>query len=200
MRLFIALDIDDAIRDRIVRFMEGVQPFAPDARWMKPESLHVTLKFIGEQPDSSVEQIKAALRSLNAAGTAIHFRGYGFFPTANSARVFWIGMEAGPELAALAANIDDKTATLGIPKEDRAFSPHLTLARGHGSSGSPRRLREDRPNRAFERLQEKLAALPTPEFGTMTAREFFLYQSQLSPKGSRYTKLERFALEMKLAS
>ena len=194
MRLFIALDIDDAIRQRIVRFMEGVQLFAPDERWMKPESLHVTLKFIGEQPDSNVEQIKAALRTVNATGTAIHFRGYGFFPTAKSARVFWIGMEAGPELAALAAAIDEKTATLGIPKEDRAFSPHLTLARGHGGSGSPRRLKEDHPSRGFQRLQDKLAALPAPEFGTITPREFFLYQSQLSPKGSKYTKLAAFPL------
>jgi RNA 2',3'-cyclic 3'-phosphodiesterase len=195
MRLFIALDIDDAIRERIMRFMEGVQPFAPDARWMKPESLHVTLKFIGEHPDSGVEQMKAALRGVSAAGTPIHFRGYGFFPTAKSVRVFWIGMEAGSELAALAARIDETTSALGIPREDRAFSPHLTLARAPGRSGSPRHLEKDRPNRAFQRLQEKLAALPASEFGTMTPREFFLYQSQLSPKGSKYTKLERFELQ-----
>ena len=85
--------------------------------------------------------------------------------------------------------------SLGIPKEDRAFSPHLTLARGAGRSASPRRSKSDAPNRTFQRLQEKLAALPTPEFGTMTAREFFLYQSQLSPKGSKYTKLARFDLK-----
>lgn len=103
-------------------------------------------------------------------------------------------MKVGPELAGLASAIDAGVATLGIPKENRAFSPHLTLARGAGGSGSPRWRKEDRPNRVFQRLQEKLSALPTPEFGTMTAREFFLYQSQLSPKGSKYTKLERFAL------
>jgi len=85
--------------------------------------------------------------------------------------------------------------TLGIPKEDRAFSPHLTLARGAGGSGSPRRSKADAPNRIFQRMQEKLAARPAPEFGTMTAREFFLYQSQLSPKGSKYTKLTRFDLQ-----
>jgi|ERR1700733_1219829 len=192
MRLFVALDIDDAIRARIARFMEGVNGFAPDARWLKPESLHVTLKFIGEQPEASVEQIKHALSTLTAE---IQFRGYGFFPTAKSARVFWIGLEAGPRLATLAAAVDEKMAALGIPKEDRAFSPHLTLARGAGRSGSPRRSKADVPNRSFQRLQEKLTALPTPEFGTMTAREFFLYQSQLSPKGSKYTKLARFVLE-----
>jgi 2'-5' RNA ligase len=195
MRLFIALDIDDAIRERIARFTDGVSPFAPDARWVIPESLHVTLKFIGEQPDDLVDQIRLALQSVAASTTEIHFRGYGFFPTAKSARVFWIGMDAGPQLFALASAIDDATAALGFPKEDRAFSPHLTLARSRGGSGAPRSLTTDKPNGTFERLQEKLASRPTPEFGTMTPREFFLYQSQLSPKGSKYTKLA--ALDLK---
>ena len=195
MRLFIALDIDDAIRARITRFLEGVNGFATDARWVRPESLHVTLKFIGEQPESAVDPIKHALSGIRGNASEIQFRGYGFFPTAKSSRVFWIGLEAGPQLAALAALIDDRTATLGIPKEDRAFSPHLTLARGAGGSGSPRRSKADAPNRIFQRMQEKLAARPAPEFGTMTAREFFLYQSQLSPKGSKYTKLTRFDLQ-----
>jgi 2'-5' RNA ligase len=195
MRLFIALDIDDAIRSRLSRFVEGVTNFAPDARWVKPESLHVTLKFIGEQPDPAVERIQQALSQVEASKSEIHFRGYGFFPTTKSARVFWIGMEAGPELAILAAIIDDKMASLGIPKEDRPFSPHLTLARAGGGSGSPRRNPSDRPNRVFHHLQEKLAPLPAPEFGTMMARAFFLYQSQLSPKGSKYTKLASFDLK-----
>ena len=194
MRLFIALDIDDGIRERLTRFLEGVRNFAPDARWVKPESLHVTLKFIGEQPDAALETIKQALTTITATTTEINFQGYGFFPTAKSARVFWIGMEAGSPLAALAGAIDEKMSTLGIAKEDRAFSPHLTLARAAGGSGSPRRQRGDGPNRAFSYLQEKLSALPAPEFGSMTPREFFLYQSQLSPKGSKYTKLEKFVL------
>jgi RNA 2',3'-cyclic 3'-phosphodiesterase len=194
MRLFVALDIDGAIRERMARFVEGVGGFAPDARWVKAESLHVTLKFIGEQQDEMVAQIKQALASVSGSAVQVQFRGYGFFPTAKSARVFWIGMEAGPELAALAGAVDDTMAALGIPKETRVFSPHLTLARGAGGSGSPRWRKGDGQNHSFQRLQEKLAALPAPEFGTMTAREFFLYQSKLSPKGSTYTKLERFAL------
>jgi RNA 2',3'-cyclic 3'-phosphodiesterase len=194
MRLFVALDIADEIRERIVRFVEGVAPFAPDGRWVKPESLHVTLKFIGEQPEHAVERIRQALGQVRGQMVEIHFTGYGFFPNVRSVRVFWLGMEAGPELAALAVAVDDATATLGIPKEDRDFSPHLTLARGSGGSGSPRWRKGDGPNRVFQKLQEKLASLPVPEFGSMTAREFFLYQSQLSPKGSKYTKLERFVL------
>ena len=139
-------------------------------------------------------KIKQALTDVSDTTAEIKFRGYGFFPTSKSARVFWIGMESGPQLAQLAAAIDERMAKLGIQKEDRAFSPHLTLARATGGSGSPRWRKGDGPNRAFSYLQEKLSALPVPEFGTMTPREFFLYQSQLSPKGSKYTKLANFAL------
>jgi len=195
MRLFLALDLSDAIRDRISTFLDGVRPFAPDARWMLPDSLHVTLKFIGEYPDDALDQLKHSVSTITAPPPRIHFRGYGFFPTPKSARVFWIGMESGPELPALAATVDAATSTLGIPKEDRPYSPHLTLARGKGGSGSPRRDKQDRPNQVFLHLQEKLAALSPPEFGTMTPREFFLYQSHLSPKGSTYTKLSAFPLE-----
>lgn len=194
MRLFVALDIDDAIRESIMRFVEGVQPFAPDARWVKPGSMHVTLKFIGERPDDTLMAIKQALAQVAGSTTEIDFRGYGFFPTPKSARVFWVGMEAGPELASLATAVDQTLSPLGIPKEDRPFSPHLTLARSAGGSGSPRRNKGDRPNQVFQILQNRLASLPAPEFGTMTSREFFLYQSQLSPKGSKYTKLARFEL------
>ena len=92
------------------------------------------------------------------------------------------------------ADLARLSAEFGIPKEERKFSPHLTLARGPGGSGAPRRLREDRSNRVFHHLQDKLANLPTPEFGRMSAHEFYLYRSQLSPKGPKYTQLARFGL------
>jgi len=193
LRIFIALEIDDAIRARISRFLDGVRNFAPDAVWVRPESLHVTLKFIGEKPPEPVEEIKHALARIRATPFELSFRGYGFFPTPKAARVFWIGIEADSQLANLATTVEDTGASLGIPKEDRAFSPHLTLARRRGGSGAPQD-KNDAPNQAFQHLQQKLAAMPAPDFGTMTAREFFLYQSQLSRSGARYTKLERFAL------
>ena len=194
MRLFIALDIDDAIREKIRTFLEGVSAFAPDARWVRPESLHVTLKFIGEKPTETVDAIKSVLSKVAAPPIELAFRGYGFFPTPKSARVFWIGIQSGPELATLAQAVDDATAKLDILKENRAFSPHLTLARRTGGSGAPRWSKSDAPNQAFERLSGKLADMSVLDFGTMTAREFFLYQSQLSREGARYTKLEAFPL------
>ncbi|HST13147.1 MAG TPA: RNA 2',3'-cyclic phosphodiesterase [Terriglobales bacterium] len=194
MRLFIALDISDEIRQRIGRFVEGVSGFASEARWGQLESIHITLKFIGEQPSESIPTLQHQLGEVHVPPFPLTFSGFGFFPTPKSARVFWIGIQAGPELQQLASKIDGATAQIGIPKEDRVFSPHLTLARKSGGSGAPRRQKDDGPNRAFQRLQEKLATMPSPEFGTMTAREFFLYQSQLSRAGSRYTKLHGFPL------
>jgi RNA 2',3'-cyclic 3'-phosphodiesterase len=194
MRLFIALDIDDGIRERLALFLDGVRGFAPDARWARPESLHVTLKFIGERPEETLDDVKRALAEVNAGPVDLTFRGYGFFPGAKAARVFWIGIESGLLLASLAKSIDEAMIKLGVPKDDHAFSPHLTLARGGGASGAPRHQKDDRPNLRFVRLQEKLAAMSTPEFGTMTAREFCLYKSQLSSSGSRYTKIAQFPL------
>jgi RNA 2',3'-cyclic 3'-phosphodiesterase len=199
MRLFIALDIPDDIRQRIARFVDGVTGFAPDAKWVGPETFHITLKFIGDRSPEDAERIKQVLRTIKADPVTAAFRGYGFFPTANKARVFWTGIESDARLAQLASAVDEATCTLGIPRETAQFTPHLTLARARGSSprgasGRPQPHSGDRPRSTFARVHEKLQALPSPEFGTMTATEFFLYESKLSPKGAHYTKLERFAL------
>jgi RNA 2',3'-cyclic 3'-phosphodiesterase len=194
MRVFVALDIDDAIRARLELFLDGVRGFAPEARWVRPESMHVTLKFVGEKPSDAVDEIKQALAAVRGPAIEISFRGYGFFPTSKTPRVFWIGIGAGPELSVLAKLVDEATGAHGVPREEHAFSPHLTLAR-RGGSGAPHWHKGDRANPTFQRQQEKLAAMPELEFGTMTAREFFLYQSQPMQGGARYTKIARFGLE-----
>ena len=194
MRIFVGIDLDNEIRTKIARFLEGVRGFAPDARWVRPESLHITLKFIGEQNPEQVAAITERLQLVEGKRAEIRLAGYGFFPTAKAPRVFWIGIQAGPELGELASGVDSALAELQIPREDRPFSPHLTLARGGGGSGSPKWRKGDGPNSTFAELQKRLAAMSEIDFGTMTAREFFLYQSQLSPGGSKYTKLHSFSL------
>jgi 2'-5' RNA ligase len=190
MRLFVALDIDAEIRQRIAKFTEGLEAFAPAPRWVSADSLHVTLKFVGETQD--YEKIRAALKEVHGEQVELSFRGYGFFPTPRSPRVFWIGIEADARLASLACKIDESLGALGIEKESRAYTPHLTLARS--GSGRPSRQKGDQANNNFELVQKRLAALPQPEFGTMTAREFYLYQSKTNPKGAVYTKLDRYTL------
>jgi len=193
MRLFVAVDINPEIRGQIAQFMDGVREFAPDARWVAAESLHITLKFIGQWPPENLEDLKRALAGVRGQPSEITFSGTDFFPTPKAARVFWIGIQAGPELALLAGAVDSATSALGIESEKRAFAPHLTLART--GSGRPQRMSSDRVNSGFRRLQEKLAVMPAPAFGTMSPREFFLYESKLLPRGAVYTKLVSFPLE-----
>jgi len=193
MRIFVALDIDDTIRERISRFMDGLRGFAPDARWVRPESLHITLKFVGEKPPEIVEKIKQALLTVEAVAMGIGFRGYGFFPGPKAPRVFWIGIESGPQLASLARAVDKTLGEPGMPKEEHAFSPHLTLARAGGRSAQTQK--GDARNKTFKVLQHKLAALTIPDFGTMRARGFFLYQSQPQRGAARYTKIAAFPLQ-----
>ena len=195
MRVFVAVDLDPEIREKISRFLDGIRGFADEARWVRPESLHVTLKFIGEQSEEQVAAVTERLQSITAKSFELHFTGHGFFPTAKAPRVFWIGIQVGAELAELATEIDSALSELKIPREDRPFSPHLTLARGGAGSGSPKWRKGDGFNRTFTGLQERLTAMSELDFGTMAAREFFLFRSQLSPGGSKYTKMQSFSLQ-----
>jgi 2'-5' RNA ligase len=184
MRLFIALDIPSEIREKLSQYMDRVRPLAPDARWARVESLHVTLKFIGEVKDAKLQEIKTALTPIKAEPFTVEFKDVGFFPAPKSARVFWAGVHASEALPQLAAAIEAAVEKIGIPPEKRAYHAHLTLAR------SPEGVRN-----CFRLLQERLSAEQAPSFGTMTAQEFFLYQSQIMRGGSRYTKLQRFPLQ-----
>jgi RNA 2',3'-cyclic 3'-phosphodiesterase len=186
MRLFIALDIPGAIRERMLEYMERARGLAPEARWARPEGLHVTLKFIGEVSDAKVQEIKTALAGVKDAPFEVKFESAGFFPSSKAPRVFWIGVEDGPALPQLATAIDNATQELGIAKEERAYNPHLTLARAGSGAGAHHQLRP---------LASVVQSEPAPQFGTMTAQEFFLYQSQRQRGGSKYTKLQRFGLE-----
>ena len=178
MRIFIALDIPAEIRARLTDYMERARLLAPEARWARVEGLHVTLKFIGHVDDAAVEKIKTALRSIKTVPLEVKFAGVGFFPNPNAGRVFWAGVDGGENLPRLASTIDAAMEKLGIPRETKPYHPHLTLART-----------SSRPLRGLKPLLDE-----PPQFGTMTAREFFLYQSQPQKGGSKYTKLERFEL------
>lgn len=183
MRLFVALDIPEEIRERLRQYVERMQAFAPDARWARIESLHVTLKFIGEVKEEKLPAIKSALAQIKAQAFQVEFKDIGFFPSPKSARVFWAGVSASDALPQLALATETAAEKVGIARENRAYHAHLTLAR------APEGVRH-----CFRLLQERLSAEEAPHFGTMTAQEFFLYQSQIMRGGARYTKLQRFPL------
>ena len=190
MRLFVALDIDTAIRERIAAFRDELRALGPGARWVGPETFHITLQFLGET--AKLEQIKGALAMVKGAPVGLNFRGTGFFPSPQRARVFWVGIESDEHLQTLVGSVGNALAPLGFKREQEEFHPHLTLARA--GSGRPQPRPGDRPASGLQQVRAKLEAQPQPEFGTMTAREFILYQSTLSPSGSHYTQLARYPL------
>jgi 2'-5' RNA ligase len=188
MRLFVALDIDEAIQQRLDDYVRTLLPRFPGVRFVRSSNYHITLKFLGEvqNPDAVLEQ----LRQVHAAAFDLSVRGVGFFPDARAPRVFWAGIES-PALPALACGVGHSLEALGFPQESE-FHPHLTLARN--GSGRPRPVRGERSPDALAQLARHVASSPAPEFGTMTAREFFLYESKLSSSGAVYSKLEGFEL------
>jgi 2'-5' RNA ligase len=183
MRIFIALDIPGEIRKRLAEYAERVRSYAPDARWARVDGLHVTLKFVGEVKDVKLEEIKSAVAKIKAAPFEVNFSNIGFFPTPKSPRVFWAGVQNGHALLSLADAIEQALAKLGIAREERDYRPHLTLARAGA-----------RDLNSLKALAPLLTVEPAPQFGTMTARDFWIYRSQLGPGGAKYTKLERYGL------
>ena len=180
MRLFFGLDLPA----ETVRSLEAlVDRLRPTARiqWSPPANLHITTKFVGEWPDERLAEMKAAAAGLaSREPIQVRVRRVGFFPNPHAPRVFWCGIDA-PGLPALAEHTDGATAALGVARETRAFSPHLTLARI-----------KEKLN--LQPLREAVAGLPSLDFGQFQAANFFLYQSTLRPSGSVYTKLAEFPL------
>ncbi len=190
MRLFVALDIDAEIRQRITDFRDELRSQFPAAKWVSPETFHVTLQFIGETEKNLA--IQDALLTVISAPVQLSFRETGFFPNPQRARVFWVGIESDERLQQLADRIGAALAPLGFKRDAQEFHPHLTLARE--GSGRPHTRRGDRPSRGLQPVWTKVEAMPQPDFGTMTAHEFYLYESKLSPSGAHYTKIAHFRL------
>jgi RNA 2',3'-cyclic 3'-phosphodiesterase len=181
MRLFVALDIPEEVRGGLAALVAKLRASCRSARWVRLEGVHVTLKFIGEVPPEKTEAIKAALTALPSRDEmALNFRSVGFFPNERRPRVLWVGIEAGVQLAELAGAVESALEPLGIARDARAFSPHLTLAR----FDSPRGL---------DGLQAAIAKAGPLEFGSATAAEFHLYQSVLKRGGAEYTRLATFS-------
>jgi 2'-5' RNA ligase len=180
MRLFVALELTEAVRAALRALVARLEPAGADLRWVRPDGMHLTLKFIGELPEAKLPLLRKALaRVRSARPVALEFRGLGYFPNERRPRVFWVGVEASDNLPVLAADVEAALEPLGVPRESRPFAPHLTL----GRFKSPNRL---------ERLQQEIARLPATEFGRVETAEFALFQSRLSPRGAEYTRLESF--------
>lgn len=186
MRLFVALEIPTEVRDGfgalITELRAADSSFSKNrARWVRPENLHVTLKFIGHVDAGKLDAIQAALAEVRVdRQIELRFRGLGFFPNGKRPRVFWAGIEASPNLAPLAAEIEARLAKVGISGETREFAPHLTLARF------------DPPG-----ISDGLSAIAQEnvarEFGAVRTGEFHLFESKTKSSGAEYTRLASFS-------
>jgi RNA 2',3'-cyclic 3'-phosphodiesterase len=185
VRLFVALEIPAAVRDNLAAQIEELRELSMKAadkrpRWVRPENLHVTLKFIGEASPTKVEGIRDALSAIRSdAPVEIKFRGLGFFPHEQHPRVLWAGLAASANLPSLAGDIDGALEMQGIARERRPFTPHLTLARIE-------------PPGLHEKLRGAIQKSGAREFGAFQTREFHLIESKLKPTGAEYTTLASY--------
>jgi RNA 2',3'-cyclic 3'-phosphodiesterase len=181
MRLFVALDLPDPVREAIRGLIAQLKPESLSARWVRPEGMHITLKFLGETDPSKLDSIRSALSAVHSPQPVeMRFGGLGFFPSERRPRVIWIGVEASPNLAKLAADVEHALHPLGFAPESRAFVPHLTLARFESPKG-------------VESLVRRAGELGASHFGSASETQFHLFQSILRPSGAEYRRLETFA-------
>lgn len=185
MRLFVALEIPAEVRDAFAALITELRAadssFSKNrARWVRPENLHITLKFIGHVDAGKIDAIRAALTEVHLdSPVEVRFRGLGFFPNGKRPRVFWAGIEASPNLAPLARDIDARLKKLGISDETREFAPHLTLARF-----DPPGISDGLSAIAQENVER--------EFGAARAGEFHLFESKTKSSGVEYARLASF--------
>lgn len=174
MRLFVALDPPASVREALA----ALQADVPGARWTPTEKMHLTLHFLGNVAEETVPPLETALAGVEGHAFSLTVEGLSAFPSARSARVLVAEMDTPPELAALHARIGAALEALGMATERRPYRPHLTLARLKA------------PDREAVRT---FLAQPVPAL-SFAVEAFHLYQSQLHPKGARYTRLRTFTL------
>jgi len=172
-RLFVAIEMSESVKQALV----GLKTDIPTARWVKPEQMHLTLRFIGaDVPDDKVEPIKAALNTIKLSTFDLSLQGVGRFPPnpKKAPRVIWVGIHAPPELTTLHRQVSAALKTVGFKPDRKPFTPHITLAR----------LKSHRPSPQADRFLERHHNF---DAGTFTVSEFALIRSELSPQGAVYT-------------
>jgi 2'-5' RNA ligase len=188
LRLFVACELPSEMKTALAALQEALRrQGAPPVRWVRPEGIHLTLKFLGSVPAQQVSDIREALAPTveGIQPLELSLGSLGTFGGRRGARVVWVGVEGDVERAAeLQRRVEAALARLGFPAEQRAFSPHLTLARVPDHVGSAER----------ERLWDLTKALAAPEAAPVTIREVSLMRSILGPGGAVYERLAAFPL------
>lgn len=184
IRTFIAIELPQAVHQGLDNFCRELKRSRAQVSWVRPENIHLTLKFLGDVAPEQLNPIQEALEKA-AAETApfrLQAAGCGAFPSLKQMHIVWVGVRGDHEpLNALQKQIESALAPMGFKREDRPFKPHLTIGRVKGRQGT-------------RALQENLMANQAFETETFDVAEVVLYKSDLRPEGARYTPLFRAAL------
>lgn len=185
-RLFCAFELPETLRTRIHDHAKRVREVVPEATasWSLPENIHLTVKFFGNVDQSRVPVISAAGERVVKGFSPIHIEAgtTGVFPRPSRPQVLWIGIDdSSGALLKLQQRLEDEFAREGFPKEDRAFRPHLTIAR----------IRKPQNSNLLAEAHMRLEFSPVE----VVLRELVLLRSELSSKGSKYTAISRHRLE-----
>jgi 2'-5' RNA ligase len=184
IRSFIAIEVPQPLLARIEELQRELKRMEADVKWVRPEGIHLTLKFLGSIHAQDLEKLARAIGPIVAAWNPFELRihGLGCFPSSRSPRVIWAGIDRGDgEASSLQKVIEDKAADFGFAPEARPFKPHLTLGR----------VRTPRGRNSLIQVMENYKDV---EIGTFLAREVFLFKSELQPSGAVYTKLHTFPM------
>lgn len=183
MRVFIAIKVEPALVAELCRLQAKLQAVLPAnaLRWLRPEQMHLTLKFLGEVADEQRNLLERRLAEacLGAHALRLGLEGIGCFPDSRNPRVVWTGVTGDlSALRELQARIDQRTDGLDDPAEARPFSPHLTIGRVKAKEG-----------RVARQVGDAVQAATVGRLGQWTAAEVWLFQSRLAPEGASYTEL-----------
>ncbi len=184
MRVFLALDLGSEVRGKLAELGRELRPLARCARWVRPEAMHLTLRFFGEVPSEGVESLAARLGEALAGLPAftLELRGCRVFPDRGDPRVLWVGVpEPPPALFELQSRAEAVARAVGFAPERRRFEPHLTVARFRG------------PEKGIDSV---LSSCLGRDFGRTAVGEAVLFESRLSPAGSTYRKLRVYPLSL----
>jgi 2'-5' RNA ligase len=183
VRLFVAAKVPREVLDRLVRAQRELGGrTGSSVRWVRPEGIHLTLKFLGEVEEEAAGRIGETLGAIGSSGFPVACRGIGFFPNRSRPRIVWAGLEEpSGRLGELHREVEQRLEPLGFARESRPFHPHLTLGRSRSQRGE-------------RRLVEAADPLAGEAFGEFSVSEIHLFQSRLLPDGARYTVLETVPL------
>jgi 2'-5' RNA ligase len=180
IRAFLAIEMPETLRPGLALVQGELKRSKADVRWVTPENIHLTLKFFGNVPDDEIETLALAAREVAQTEEPFQLKATiaGAFPSPRAPRVVWLGLGGDVvPLNRLYHRLEKAFADLGYPQENRAFNPHLTLGRVKSPA-----------NR--EKLAGMLEKLPPLDWPPFEVKELVLFQSVLSPKGSKYTPLK----------